>query len=166
MRNSDKISPFRSISGKGRDCSDRIQIGHNTWANDLLHKLILITHTQCSTVQDSLRTPPSQVLWRLLTPIFVCTMSPNLNIRAAIPDNSDIILDPACLHRRQVHLWTIELTISNWSLCVLLLLTPARECDVDGCDIESARCSALEGLHEGPAPNILDVGVHVQDIGR
>jgi len=50
---------------------------------------------------------------------------------------------------------------------MLLSLTPARECDVDGCDIESARCSsALEGLHEGPAPNILDVCVHVQDISR
>ena len=47
---------------------------------------------------------------------------------------------------------------------MLLSLTPARECDVDGCDIESARCSAPEGLHEGPAPIILDVGVPAQDI--
>jgi len=49
---------------------------------------------------------------------------------------------------------------------MLLSLTPARECDVDGCDIESARCSALEGLHERLAPNILDVCVHAQEISR
>ena len=49
---------------------------------------------------------------------------------------------------------------------MLLSLTPARECGVDGCDIESVRCSALEGLHEGTVPNILDVDVHVQDISR
>jgi hypothetical protein len=49
---------------------------------------------------------------------------------------------------------------------MLLSLTLARGCDVDGCDIESVRCSALEGLHEGPGPNILDVGVHLQHISR
>jgi hypothetical protein len=47
---------------------------------------------------------------------------------------------------------------------MLLSSTPARECDLDGCDIESATCSAPAGLYDGPAPTILDVAVHAEDI--
>lgn len=90
-----------------------IQIGHNIRAHDLLHEQILITHIQCSNVQDSLKTPPSHVLWRLLTPIFVYSMSSSLNIRATIPDNSDIILNSGPLHPRQVHHWALELPNFN-----------------------------------------------------
>jgi len=95
------------------------------------------------------------------------------NIRTAISDyESDKVLDPAPLHRRQVNRWTLGLAFSNGNYeCsssrltlsrMLLLSTPAGEHHIDE---GGATCTSLEGLHDGPpAPNILDVGVHVQDI--
>jgi hypothetical protein len=42
---------------------------------------------------------------------------------------------------------------------MLLAAIPSRECDV-----ENATGTLLEGSHDVPAPNVLDVGVRIQDI--
>ena len=83
----------------------------------------------------------------------------------------DRMVNSAYQHRGQVYRSTSELGLSSkvlslWyrssqpdSACMLLSAIPSRDCDV-----ESATGNLIEGLHDIPAPNVLDIDVRVQDI--